>query len=52
MAAVPANFNFQIRSTTENVLHDLYDITNMQNVMILPHSELLCLKSARIAWTI
>jgi len=24
----------------------------MQNVMILPHSELLCLKSARIAWTI
>jgi len=26
-------------------------ITIMQNVMLLPHSELLCLKSARIAWT-
>jgi len=27
-------------------------ITLMQNVMLLPHSELLCLTSAWIAWTI
>ena len=26
-------------------------ITIVQNVMLLPHSELLCLASARIAWT-
>ena len=25
MAAVPANFNFQIRSISENVLHDIYN---------------------------
>jgi len=24
MAAIPANFNFQIGSIAENVLHDLY----------------------------
>jgi len=27
-------------------------ITIMHKFMLLPHSELLCLKSARIAWTI
>jgi len=27
-------------------------ITIMQQFMLLPHSELLCLKSARVAWTI
>jgi len=40
MATVPANFNFQIGSIAENVLHDIYLVTIMSNFMLLPSSEL------------
>jgi len=46
---IPANFNFQIGSIAENVLHNLY--YNYAKCHAFTHSELLCLNSARIAWT-
>ena len=49
MATGLANFNFQIGSIAEHVLHDLS--YNYANVHALPQFELLFLKSVRIPST-